>query len=212
MLICAVVPRAVHLGGSFAVGTPCYMHFRAFVSFLIVVTVVVAIALRMRRLRAGTLPPRSFQSTQEMMAWLANEAVGIAKKNGIQGMDYSIGSIKEAEQALGKLHEEYLRTKSEKGVEGLAVAFGAYVGECIRRESPGSHWERDHPIMGERSYPLYWKGGESFPCTWCYKRILNGPEDNICFKYQVLADSRAKVSATMPSAGDQPAGAEDNPK
>jgi hypothetical protein len=118
---------------------------------------------------------------------LASEAVDIAKQYGITGMDYSVESIHKAEEALANLHEEYRRTGSAAGVKGLASAFGAYVGECIRRSQPGARWERDHPVGGAGSYPLHWRGDEVvWPMAWCYRRITNGAEDNVWQKYAVL--------------------------
>jgi len=145
---------------------------------------------RRRAQRTVASPLREFASTQEMMDWLAGEAVDIARQNGVAGLDYSTESIRLAEDVLAKLHDEFQRTRSMDGVKGLASAFGAYIGECIRRSEPGTRWERDHPTMGERSYPLHWRGGESFPMGWAFKRITNGPEDNVWHKYVVLKDRK----------------------
>ncbi len=43
-------------------------------------------------------------------------------------------------------------------------------------------------MAGEKSYPLRWKGKETFPLAWCSKRIVNGDEDSIWFKYTVISD------------------------
>ncbi len=175
------------------------MKYRSYVILLILVLAFVGIASRLRRPRPATAPTKTFGSTQEMMTWLASAAVGIAKQKGVDGMDYSIDSIQQAEKVLEKLHDERARINSDEGFKGLATALGAYVGECVRRHSPGAHWEGDHPVAGERSYPLYWRGGESFPITWCYKRIENGPEDNVWVKYQMIATLRGQDAAKAPT-------------
>ena len=169
------------------------MHPFVVIVILVVIAGLGALVVRRFARRTATLP-QEFASTQEMMEWLAGEAVDIAAKNGVTGLDYSPDSIQKVEEVLGKLHEEYKRAHSDAGYNGLASAFGAYLGECIRRTDQGSKWERDHPAMGEKSYPLHWRGGGSFPMAWCYKRITNGPEDNVWHKYAVLKASRDSLA------------------
>jgi hypothetical protein len=132
-----------------------------------------------------------------MMTWLADQGVTLARDHQIV-LDYSEESIQKAEFVLGKLHDEDRAGKLTKGTNGLAMAMGAYVGECIRRHEADAHWERDHPVGGEKSYPLHWRGGESFPMAWCYKRIVNGPEDNIWVKYTLIREGRMEQPATNP--------------
>lgn len=141
-------------------------------------------------------------STQEMMDRLAAEAVQLARDSYQITLDYTPESIEKAEGVLAKLHEEYRSGKLSSGVNGLATAFGAYVGEAIRRSEPSAKWERDHPTIGPKSYPLHWRGGESFPCGWCCKRITNGPEDNVWHKYQILKQQRnLPLPSTVPTQG-----------
>jgi hypothetical protein len=121
-----------------------------------------------------------------MMQWLSAQAVDIAEKHHCIRLDYQVESIQMVEEILGKLHEEHEERGAAKGTQGLAMAFGAYIGEVIKRSEPGSKWERDHSFAGEKSYPIHWLGGESFPIGWCYKRITNGPEDNVWHKYLIL--------------------------
>jgi hypothetical protein len=128
----------------------------------------------------------AFKTTDEMMQRLAAEAVDIAERNGSVKLDYSPDSIKNVEVVLSKIHDDFVRQNSTNGVNGLAMAFGAYIGEVIKRSEPGSKWERDDPVGGEKSYPIRWRGGSSFPCAWCYRRIINGPEDNVWFKYTAI--------------------------
>src|SRR5207244_2502474 len=101
--------------------------------------------------------------------------------------------IRRVEEALGQLHDLHKAGKLESGVQGLAMAYGAYIGEVIRRSEPDVRWERDHPGMGAKSYPLYWKGGASFPCAWAYHRIMNGPEDNVWNKYWIIKKDKLPI-------------------
>ncbi len=132
-----------------------------------------------------------FKDTNEMMAYLAAEAVKDAEKENHIKLDYSVQSIEQVEAVLSKIHEQYSKDKSSIAVNGLAMAYGAYIGEVIKRTEPDAKWERDHPVAGEKSYPIHWRGGESFPCGWCFKRITNGPEDNVWHKYQILKQQRS---------------------
>jgi hypothetical protein len=133
---------------------------------------------------------QNFEDVGDMMQYLAGEAVSMASESHGIGLDYSEKSIMDVEKILGNLHEEYPVSGSEKGATGLSMAYGAYIGEVIRRGTPGSKWEQDHPVIGRNSYPLHWVDGEIFPCGWCYKRIINGPEDSVWHKYILSREPR----------------------
>jgi integrase len=60
------------------------------------------------------------------------------------------------------------------------------------RRAELTHLKRDDPVGGEKSYPIVWGGGHSYPMAWCYHRIVNGPEDNVWIKYRVLKEQRDK--------------------
>lgn len=117
-------------------------------TLLIIATILIAVvAVVWRRSPRPTPPP--VERIDAFMAYSASEAVDVAKNMGII-LDYSESSIRRADDALEKLHQEYLRTKSEQGVWGLSVMFGAYVGEVIRRGNATAHWKKDHPSIGEK--------------------------------------------------------------
>ena len=129
------------------------------------------------------------QSVQNLIDFLSREAVDIARKDYTTDLDYSPESIESVDRILAQLYQTYKGEPETEELQGLASAFGAYIGECIRREYSGASWDQDHPVMGDKSYPLHWLGGESFPCSWCYKRIVNGPEDNVWHKYMLVKQS-----------------------
>jgi hypothetical protein len=148
--------------------------------------------------------PEEFSSTQELIDALSAEAVDIAEKDFEVRLDYSTDSIERVEEILSRLHVEYQEADSDEGVVGLASAFGAYIGECIRRAYPDSRWDRDHPVGGEKSYLIRWAGGDSFPLAWCHRRITQGPEDNVWHKFTVLAQGRASQLPGEESANGKP--------
>jgi hypothetical protein len=182
-------------------------------STTVIVCVIVAIAVIITLLKRA--PGRELASSPEaagdLMLQLAEEAVRIAdQRYGIK-LDYSPASIERVEEILGKLHDQYVKQRPAAGAGGTAERFGAYVGEVIRRSEPGARWERDHPVAGKDSLPLHWGGGESFPLGWCYRRIVNGPEDNVWFKYVILKKERMGIPLEepgpppdAPSAGSEP--------
>jgi hypothetical protein len=145
--------------------------------------------------RRKEAPARKFSSTDEFIQFMAAGAVKDAAGQDRISLDYSVDSIKEVEQILGRLHEQYVKDPSSISAKGLGSAYGAYIGEVIRRSEPGARWESDDAVGGEKSYPIIWGPGHghSYPMAWCYHRIVNGPEDNVWIKYRVLKDRTAKT-------------------
>jgi hypothetical protein len=124
-------------------------------------------------------------ATEALMQEGVKETLELAKENGVT-LDFSDESIQELEKLLGECHKEYKKSKSEDGFYGLAMMFGAYIGEVIRRKGLGGTWARNHPDMGEDSFPFHWRGQDLFLHAWCAKRIFDGKGDNVWFKYQTL--------------------------
>lgn len=114
------------------------------------------------------------------------EAVRAAKVEENVELDYSDASIQKVEKMLADVHKHYQKTKNEEGLHGIALIFGAYIGEVIRRRGQGGSWARDHKEFGEDSFPFTWKGSDLFPYGWCLKRIFDGKADDVWFKYQAL--------------------------
>lgn len=148
-------------------------------------------------------------SFEELLVFLPQEAVSIAKDSHGVVLDFTPASVEKVEMILGKLHDEYKKHGTTEGQRGLALAFGVYIGEVICKQAGGGRWERDHPQMGEGAMPLYWNGHTTFPVAWCLKRLANGEEANVWVKYQLLVDKRLEkdqqdtsaVSALMPGRG-----------
>jgi hypothetical protein len=135
--------------------------------------------------------PKEAKTTEEVIQSLSSEAVKDADANNQIKLDYSVDSIKKVEQILGKLHEKYEKSQSSISVTGLSAAYGAYIGEVIRKTEPGVHWERDSEL-GEKIYPLIWNGAQVYPMSWCQKQIENGEEDDVWMKYKVFKSMQKK--------------------
>src|SRR5690242_10105501 len=111
-----------------------------------------------------------FNNIEEMIRYLDSKAVEHSQKVYETTLDHSEGSIQNVERNLAQLHEHYLASKSLAGIFGLAMFYGAYVGEVIRRNRfSDALWEGD---ASGRTFPsLRWRaphGGDSivFPMSW----------------------------------------------
>ena|SRR5215469_317132 len=152
----------------------------------VVLLVVAAGVFAWQRTKSRANTPRTFQTTNDYIQFMAGEAVKDAEKEEWITLDYSIDSIKKVDVVLGHIHDQYVKNKLSSDVDALASAYGAYIGEVIRRSEPGAKWDRDHPVAGPKSYPLHWGSGDSFPMAWCHHRITEGEEDSVWVKYYVL--------------------------
>jgi len=109
-------------------------------------------------------------------------------------LDFSDGSIQALETVLDRMtRSPQIQSFTEKDLRAEALIAGAYVGEVIRRNHLGV-WAIDSETAAELSFPMKHGSGEEFPCTWCYKRLKNGPEDNIWDKYRIFVLGETNVS------------------
>lgn len=119
-------------------------------------------------------------------------------------LDYSVESIMQVERILEVIHDEYKSTRSEEGLQGIALEFGSYIVKVVERHFGSAEWERDHDSFGKDSFPLQWRGATLFPFQWCMKRIFDGPEDNVWLKFKVLVLDAAPFSkGTDPTCHQQ---------
>lgn len=157
---------------------------------LVVLFVLVALAsgvrraLRFRRTLAALKPGADANA---VMREIAEHAVDWARGHNV-ALDYSPGSVERLEELLGKMGQV-----DERRAEYEAIRCGAYIGEVIRR-AVGGEWALDHEVAGPMSFPFTWGGDNtSFPVGWCWKRMVNGEEDNVWHKYQVFLTGRAAL-------------------
>jgi hypothetical protein len=124
-------------------------------------------------------------------------------------LDYTPESVEQVEAVLEKLYGAvprgvlarlFGRGPSAADISTMSKMYGAYIGECIRRKW-GGQWEVDHPVAGPRSFPISSRGHQSFPLGWCYKRLQNGPEDNVWHKLQILYLKEGGEAAEQPVSG-----------
>lgn len=120
-------------------------------------------------------------------------------------LDFSMESLRHIDTYLEALH---LSPPEGHDLMRVALRCGAYVGEVMRKELPGTwHWvshdeaaKHSKMVAGfERSIAtagILWKGGEamSFPLGKVCKFIENGNEDSVRFFAEVLIGNERKKS------------------
>jgi hypothetical protein len=110
-------------------------------------------------------------------------------------LDYSPESIRNAEAVLEKLHaalpKGFLGRLLGKGpspddLDKMSKMYGGYVGEVIR-QAGGGEWVFDTEIMRGQKVICLTKGDmKIWPPAKVYKRLTNGPEDNVWHYSQVI--------------------------
>lgn len=128
-----------------------------------------------------------FRTADEMMVYFASEAAKWVKEDQGIELDYTLDSVNHIERQLSKLSGEVNKTNPPPGTFGQASCYGAYIGEVFRRLE-GGVWALDHETAGTRSFPLTIKSNSViFPVGWCWKRIMNGEEDDVYLKARMFA-------------------------
>lgn len=122
---------------------------------------------------------------------LAGYAEQIASEFGIK-LDYSVKSVKKVEKILSTLHKEYRRTNDDKGLNGVALEFAAYIIKVIEKNFEPGEWNRNHPTFGPDTFPYKWYDVELFPYSWGLKRIFDGSGDDVWVKFKALIVKRAQ--------------------
>jgi hypothetical protein len=112
-------------------------------------------------------------------------AIEVAAEQFAITLDWSEKSVRHIEDILGQMHDDIPRAQPpDSAIWNFARAFGSYVGEVLRRHH-GGEWGM--VTLGGDSFPgielpngvLCWPWGRA------YKRITNGPEDNIWHYYTI---------------------------
>lgn len=133
----------------------------------------------------------SKKDMQKLKEELTGYALEIAEQFGIK-LDFTHNSVKRVEKILGKLHKEFKKTADEEGLHGISLEFAAYIISVIEKNSKQGVWKRDHPEIGEATFPYEWNNKTIFPYGWCMKRIYDGKQDNVWSKYKVLVLSEVE--------------------
>lgn len=122
------------------------------------------------------------------MERLAEQAAMDAWQRYRLRLQIHVSSLPEFEGYLDRVSKEpsFLKsTEKDQRAEGLIG--GAFIGEAIRRVHGGT-WLDEKPDLKEAGpFPLQMAAGHAiWPVNWAFKRLMNGPEDNIYHKYRIM--------------------------
>jgi hypothetical protein len=127
----------------------------------------------------------------DMMVAYAQDAVDYATKLGKQ-LDYSEKSMEAIEDICTILYNSipksffaklFGKTPDENSIIHVCKILGAYTGEVIRKHY-GGHWS----VEDFDGTTVVLNVGEikTFPVGKIYKRLKNGPEDNVYHYYHLI--------------------------
>jgi hypothetical protein len=157
-------------------------------------------------LRGRNLPASDFPlSDQALISQAALKAVARVRARYALELDHTIDSIQSIETALAKLHENYLSDPAVLDLNSMSFVLGAYIGETLRAQQPGSAWERRNE-EGAIAYALHLDSKTCFPMEWCMKRMLEGEKENVWTKYQSFVAVESKVAKKVEKSRSAAAG------
>lgn len=147
---------------------------------LILITVL---ALILWNLRYGSY--RLIKTTQKAAA----DAVELAQRDFQVSLDFSEASVAKVEEIATRAAASGAALPEARREE-LAKLLGVYLGEVARRHH-GGEWliPKEGPFQG--ALVLQSKRGQTSPPSKVYKRLTDGPEDNLVFYYKALLSGGA---------------------
>ncbi len=131
---------------------------------------------------------------QEMLS-AAESAVKHAREHWSTTLDYSARSVEDVELILARMYESIPKSRvarlfrkppSDEQMASVAVIYGAYLGEVLRREFGGT-WSREE-LDGQPDLLAlkFTDKNMLFPAGKIWKRLTNGDEDNVWTFYQSM--------------------------
>lgn len=129
-------------------------------------------------------------SVQDSMTKFAKQAVAFAKQGFKINLDFSDNSIKDLERILEIFYGSFTpgQEPTEDELQNAAIIWGAYLGETLRRNY-GGEWavENEISVLKIANFKI-------FPPSKIYKRLTNGPEDNVAFYFDAFKSELIKAS------------------
>ncbi len=132
-------------------------------------------------------------TANDMMEAYALDAVDFGKKFN-EDLDFSRESVERVERICTILFNaipknfftKLIRRNPSEGQKlQISKVFGGYVGEVMRKNF-GGDWSIENPSNLGNTVLLTIGGWELSPVAKVYKRLTNGPEDNVWHYYQLL--------------------------
>lgn len=132
--------------------------------------------------------------TAELQRLAALQVQNVQSGSSLE-LNYTEQTLQALDDALAKLQGSI--------PDGDVIGYGAYIGETIRRNLGGT-WmqdERGVALLADVGSP----GISASPFSWVQKRLSNGMEDSLAYKYSFLRNEVAKAKG--PAAPPAPAAA-----
>ena len=130
-----------------------------------------------------------YPPTPEHAADLAALIVPVALKVSNVVLDYSPPSLSEVDRILGGFYDDSVAVDT---IGPTLFSFGCYVGEVFVRNLGGSWRLTAETSMAKLAgWPIIVQTGtDSFvnPIGKVFKRVQNGPEDDLCYFYKVFSE------------------------
>jgi len=132
----------------------------------------------------------------DVMAAYAQDAVDFARNNFNVELDYTNQSIERVEGIAARLYDAkpkgflakvFRKGPTDEQVQGICKALGGYIGEVYRR-SKGGDWAINQELD---ALGVLFSETWIFPPAKVYKRLANGPEDNLWIYFRVMLEDRA---------------------
>jgi hypothetical protein len=126
----------------------------------------------------------------DMMRAYSEDALDLANQLNFE-LDYSEESLVKLDQILESYHQGipkgikklFSKGPSEEQINQMAKIWGGYLGETIIRQL-GGEWAMSNTF--ENAIAVNIGTTEIYPSAKIYKRIINGPEDNVYIYFKVL--------------------------
>jgi hypothetical protein len=143
-----------------------------------------------------------------MMSAYALDAVDLARTRFGVELAFTERSIEALEGILGGLHASiptglgrvFRRGPTQEQLDQMAKVWGGYLGEVMRRLW-GGEWATHTALQPGYVLTLKLGNREVYPPTKVYKRMVNGPEDNVWHYYQILRERHGQPSGVAPGGG-----------
>jgi len=132
-------------------------------------------------------------TANDMMEAYALDAVDFGKKFN-EDLDFSRESIEKVERICTILYNAipknfftklFKRNPTDEQKLQISKALGGYVGEVMRKNF-GGNWSIENLFNQENTLLLTISEMKLSPVAKVYKRLTNGPEDNVWHYFQVL--------------------------
>jgi len=148
-------------------------------------------AWELAALAMAELTPK-FESLLAEIRKASEETIGSIGKR----FDFSVASVGLLDSLVDGLNFE----DDEEKLIDFGGCLGAYIGEVVRRNGLGdwisSSTEPEFPTEN----PMLIRTPRSIfdPIHWAMKRILNGPEDNLQFKFDFMVLNKGELGRSRP--------------